>query len=168
VVKQNVCVVCGTTQNLCFYSIVPRNLLKQIPNVKAGYDTFIMCSHCHCRSQNAHDSLLGTICTELGLVDSKNPKQTEQRAGYELALEMNRPLGALVFHFRGDHKLPQERLDPLFDLVRQRLHLPSETTITLDHVHAAKVEIPPVDNFYKQMVCCVFSGYCSFVIIWRE
>ncbi|XP_065674256.1 exonuclease 3'-5' domain-containing protein 2 [Hydra vulgaris] len=66
-VKQNVCVVCGRSENLVRKMVVPHDYRKHFPVELKGHtshDVLLLCLHCHRTAQHADDALRQELATK--------------------------------------------------------------------------------------------------------
>ena len=129
--KENRCVVCGAYDDLTSHHCVPYCFRKWFPDYLkqyASHDNLIVCVSCH----RKYEHIAGALKRQMFCKASDQTPTDVQRLGWN----SEKGVGAAITIIRHSEKIPRERLDQLYDLVRECL---GKTDITEDDLKGLAV-----------------------------
>lgn len=111
-VKENLCVVCGKTDDLIRKNVVPHEYRKFFPNVmkdKTSHDVLLLCIHCHQRS-NMYDHTLRQMLQDKFDAPLNGEIPTKEVEAAKKLCKDQRMANALLF---SKQQIPEKRREEL-------------------------------------------------------
>jgi len=161
--KPNICVVCGTDEDLTRHHIVPYSFIKYMPvecKVDIIRDIFPLCETCHNEYEKYSMDKRLELAEEMGIDVSG--------ISVEEARRTHHAIGAAAALLKYKDKIPEEKQKKLWGKVREFLGKEDVSEEDLRQLHGHKVtERPDYVNFSKRVANAV-EDYSEFARGWRE
>lgn len=161
--KPNICVVCGTEDQLTRHHIVPYCFIKHMEieyKIDVLRDIFPLCQPCHTnyerQSQEKKDQMANKLGTSIHGVDKDRFREFWKATG---------AANTLLYH---GEKIPEERKAVMTSLVKDFIGKDEVTNEDLKRVRKLRLEdSDSYQNFFKKIVENM-GAYDDFAKDWRE
>lgn len=113
--KENICAVCGTTQDLTKHHCVPICYRKHMPDdykMNTSHDILPLCAVCHAIYEPHANAFKRDLVIDYGIIIKKQPQVNPQEAKAKKAAY------AIIRHA---YQMPLKRLNELYDIIRNFL-----------------------------------------------
>lgn len=160
--KPNICVVCGTTENLTRHHIIPYCFIKHMAleyKVDIIRDIFPLCRSCHNDYESKSMEKRQKMADELGV--PLNGIATEN------IRKVRHAMGAAVALLKHADKMPEKRREELLGVVRELVGKQDITREDLESVR--KYRITEREDFihFSKFVASNVTDYNEFAKEWR-
>lgn len=161
--KPNICVVCGTDEDLTRHHIVPYSFIKYMQvkyKVDIIRDIFPLCETCHNKYEKHSNHKRAEIAEEMGIdVSGITPGETRR---------IHHAVGAASALLKYVDKIPEEHQERLWEIVREFSGKEDLDEVDLHQIQTYKVtERPDYINFSRRVAEAV-ENYNEFARGWRE
>ena len=161
--KPNVCVACGTNENLTRHHIVPYCFIKYMQieyKVDIIRDIFPLCEYCHGEYEKISMNKRKEMAADLGIplhgISSESMKIVRGAMGAAAALQQHK------------NKIPEQRLKEMREMVKD--FLGKETLTDEDLTNVRKYKITERNDFvnFSKYVAERVTDYSEFARGWRK
>jgi hypothetical protein len=161
--KPNICVVCGTNENLTRHHIIPYCFIRHMCleyKVDIIRDIFPLCEECHNQYETIVQEHRREWTQQLGVGISGIPDEEMRR--------VRRAMGSASAVKNYSHKIPAKNLTELKEHVKEFLGKDEITEEDLDNVCNYKITERPDYVSFSEAVAQSVTDYNDFARQWRE